>query len=141
MANEWSLYADLLKKYTPQGALDNLLRKVNPAYSWLSDKYNEGRDVVYDGGKEVYDAYADVFDGGTSPMDYKPWYSLLPGWDSIQQYQDKKKQWEDYYNRTGRYPAYTSSMQTFGSMSDLASGIQSDVKKGLYAVGGLYKKF
>ena len=102
---------------------------------WILDRYYNILDVV--------NTYQDVLDNGVAPQDYKSWMSFLPFFDKIQKYQDKQLQWNDYYKRTGKYPAYTSNIPTFGSTSQLASGLfgeASDIAQGLYRVGKLSKR-
>lgn len=99
---------------------------------FLMDRFYNVRDVV--------DTYKDVVDDGIKPQDYKPWQSLLPFVDELQVYQDKRKQMEDYYAHTGKWPAYTSSMPTFGSAGHLANGMLREARHGLYAVGRLSKR-
>ena len=99
---------------------------------FLMDRFYNVRDVV--------DTYKDVVDDGIAPQDYKPWQSLLPFVDDLQVYHDKVKQMEDYYAHTGKWPAYTSKMPTFGSSSQLANGLLRDARHGLYSVGKLSKR-
>ncbi len=99
---------------------------------FLMDRFYNVRDVV--------DTYKDVVDDGIAPQDYKPWQSLLPFVDDLQVYHDKVKQMEDYYAHTGKWPAYTSKMPTFGSASHLANAFLGNARDGLYAVGKLSKK-
>lgn len=109
----------------------------------MQKKWNRDVQQVTDSIGNVAQAYGDVVDGGINPQDYKPWMSFLPFFDKIQKYQDKKRQWDDYYKHTGRYPAYTSNIPTFGSTSALASGILGearDIAEGLYSVGKLSKR-
>lgn len=109
----------------------------------MQKKWTRDVQEVVNRSGDVFKAYGDVVDGGVDPQDYKPWMSFLPFFDKIQKYQDKERQWNDYYKRTGRYPAYASHMPTFGSTSQLASGMfgeAHDIAEGLYRVGKLYKK-
>lgn len=99
---------------------------------WVLDRYNNIRDVV--------NTYQDVLDDGIAPQDYKPWQSLLPYVDKLQQFQDQQKQLMDYFEHVGKYPAYTSRMPTFGSASQLANGLLGQARHGLYAVGKLSKR-
>lgn len=99
---------------------------------WVLDRYNNIRDVV--------NTYQDVLDDGIAPQDYKPWQSLLPYVDKLQQFQDQQKQLADFFEHVGKYPAYTSRMPTFGSLNDLAKGIYRETHDGLYSVGKLSKR-
>ena len=99
---------------------------------WVLDRYNNIRDVV--------NTYQDVLDDGIAPEDYKPWQSLLPYVDKLQQYQDQQKQLEDLLKNVGRLPAYTSRMSTFGSLNNLVKGISRETQNGLYSVGKLSKR-
>lgn len=99
---------------------------------FLMDRFYNIRDVV--------DTYKDVVDDGIDPQDYKPWQSLLPFVDELQVYHDKNKQMQDYYAHTGKWPAYTSRMPTFGSASQLANAFLGQARDGLYAVGKLSKR-
>ena len=111
-----------------------------PGYKKADESFSKKVTEIGEGGKDVYDAYEDVADGGVDSQDYRPWMSLLPGFDTLQEYQDKNRMWEDYYKNTGKYPNYTSRMQTFGSLSNLASSLGSDARS-LFNVGKLYKNF
>lgn len=109
----------------------------------MQNKWNRDVQEVVNRSGDVVQAYTDVVDGGIKPQDYESWMSLLPFFDKIQRFQDKKNQWDDYYRRTGRYPAYTSGIPTFGSAAQLASGMLGearDIADGLYKVGKLSKK-
>lgn len=107
--------------------------KANKAtQDFLMDRFYNIRDVV--------DTYKDVVDDGIAPQDYKPWQSLLPFVDELQVYHDKNKQMQDYFAHTGKWPAYTSRMPTFGSSSQLANGLLGEARRGLYAVGKLSKR-
>ncbi len=109
----------------------------------MQKKWNRDVQQVANAAVDVAQAYGDVVDDGVDAKDYKPWMSFLPFFDKIQKYQDKKRQWDDYYKRTGRYPAYTSYMPTFGSTSQLAAGLYSEARdyaEGLYSVGKLSKR-
>lgn len=99
---------------------------------WILDRYYNLRDVV--------NTYQDVLDDGIAPQDYKPWQSLLPYVDKLQQFHDQQKQLEDLFEHVGKYPAYTSRMPTFGSLNDLAKGVYSETHDGLYSVGRLSKR-
>lgn len=99
---------------------------------WVLDRYNNIRDVV--------NTYQDVLDDGIAPEDYKPWQSLLPYVDKLQQYQDQQKQLQDLLKNVGRLPAYTSRMSTFGSLNNLVKGMSRETQNGLYSVGKLSKR-
>ena len=99
---------------------------------WVLDRYNNIRDVV--------NTYQDVLDDGIAPEDYKPWQSLLPYVDKLQQFQDQQKQLEDLLKNVGRLPAYTSRMSTFGSLNNLVKGISRETHNGLYSVGKLSRR-
>ncbi len=99
---------------------------------WVLDRYNNIRDVV--------NTYQDVLDDGIAPQDYKPWQSLLPYVDKLQQFQDQQKQLQDLLKNVGRLPAYTSRMSTFGSLNNLVKGMSRETQNGLYSVGKLTKR-
>lgn len=99
---------------------------------WILDRYDNLRDVV--------NTYQDVLDDGIAPEDYKPWQSLLPYVDQLQQYHDKQKQLEDLFKHVGKYPAYTSRMPNFGSLNNLVKGVSGGIQDGLYSVGKLSKR-
>lgn len=99
---------------------------------WVLDRYNNIRDVV--------NTYQDVLDDGIDPEDYKPWQSLLPYVDKLQQFQDQQKQLEDLLKHVGKYPAYTSRMPNFGSLNNLVKGVSGGIQDGLYSVGKLTKR-
>lgn len=99
---------------------------------WVLDRYNNIRDVV--------NTYQDVLDDGIAPQDYKPWQSMLPYVDKLQQFQDQQKQLQDFFEHTGKYPAYTSRMPTFGSLNNLVRGMYRETQNGLYSVGRLSKR-
>ena len=99
---------------------------------WVLDRYNNIRDVV--------NTYQDVLDDGIDPQDYKPWQSLLPYVDQLQQYHDRQKQLEDLLKHVGKLPAYTSRMPNFGSLNSLVKEVSSDIQDGLYSVGKLSKR-
>lgn len=100
--------------------------------AWVLARYNNIRDVV--------NTYQDVLDDGIAPEDYKPWQSILPYVDKLQQFQDQQKQLEDLFKNVGRLPAYTSRMSTFGSLNNLVKGFSRDIQDGLYSVGKLSKR-
>lgn len=99
---------------------------------WVLDRYNNIRDVV--------NTYQDVLDDGIAPQDYKPWQSLLPYVDKLQQFQDQQKQLQDLLKHVGKLPAYTSRMSTFGSLNNLVKGMSRETYDGLYSVGKLSKR-
>lgn len=99
---------------------------------WVLDRYNNIRDVV--------NTYQDVLDDGIAPGDYKPWQSLLPYVDKLQQFQDQQKQLEDLLKHVGKLPAYTSRIPNFGSLNNLVKGISRETQNGLYSVGKLSKR-
>lgn len=106
----------------------------------MQKKWNRDVQEVANRSGDVLQAYEDVLDSGVQPQNYQSWMSFLPFFDKIQRFQDKKNRWNDFYRRTGKYPAYTSDMPTFSNASQLANGLMSEARDGLYAVGKLSKK-
>ncbi|AXH75859.1 MAG: hypothetical protein [Macaque stool associated virus 12] len=121
----------------------NVNKFMDDAGDWYGKTNKDVQDFFMDrfyNVRDVVDTYKDVVDDGINPQDYKPWQSLLPFVDKLQVYHDKRKQFEDYYAHTGKWPAYTSSLPTFGSAGQLANGLLGEARRGLYAVGRLSKR-
>ena len=121
----------------------NVKKFMDDVGDWYGKTNKDVQDFLmdrFDNVRDVDDTYKDVVDDGIDPKDYRPWQSLLPFVDQLQVYQDRRKQMEDYYKHTGKWPAYTSSMSTFGSASQLANGLLGEARHGLYSVGKLSKR-
>lgn len=122
----------------------NVKKFMDDAGDWYGKTNKDVQDFLMDrfyNVRDVVDTYKDVVDDGIAPQDYKPWQSLLPFVDQLQVYQDRQKQMQDYFAHTGKWPAYTSRMPTFGSAGQLANGLLGEARRGLYAVGKLSKRF
>ena len=121
----------------------NVKKFMDDAGDWYGKTNKDVQDFLMDrfyNVRDVVDTYKDVVDDGIAPQDYKPWQSLLPFVDELQVYHDRQKQMEDFYKHTGKWPAYTSHMPTFGSASQLANGMFREARRGLYSVGKLSKR-
>lgn len=121
----------------------NVKKFMDDAGDWYGKTNKDVQDFLMDrfyNVRDVVDTYKDVVDDGIDPKDYRPWQSFLPFVDQLQVYHDRRKQFEDYYAHTGKWPAYTSSMPTFGSAGQLANGLLGEARRGLYAVGKLSKR-
>ena len=100
-----------------------------------------GQDLIFEliGSEPI--RYKSPDDFLTDLVDYDDGYhnerSLIPGYDDIYQYLDRKKMEEDYYRNTGQKYAYGSRGYTFGSLNSLVSSLQRSARKGIYEVGEL----
>ncbi len=121
----------------------NVKKFMNDVGDWYGKTNKDVQDFLMDrfyNVRDVVDTYKDVVDDGIKPQDYRPWQSLLPFVDELQVYHDRQKQMQDYFAHTGKWPAYTSSMPSFGSASQLANGMLREARRGLYSVGKLSKR-